>query len=66
MPIFSPNLIQETIACFREEDGLIITPETANEYLDALSGLFLVLADKEPRPAFMAGEAVNSSRDAPG
>jgi hypothetical protein len=46
---YSPNLIEETIKCFKEEDGLDISAETANEYLDALSGLFLVFA-KETRP----------------
>jgi len=42
---YSPNLIEETIKCFKEEDGLDISPETASEYLDSLSELFLVLAD---------------------
>ena len=43
---FSENLILETIAVFKEEDGLDISPEIANEYLEKLSGLFLAFADK--------------------
>lgn len=42
---YSQKLIEETVAVFREEDGLDISLETANEYLDSLSELFLVLAD---------------------
>lgn len=42
---FSQNLIEETIAVFKEENGIEISAETANEYLENLSGLFLVFAD---------------------
>ena len=45
MYLFSPKLIQETIEVFKEEDGLDISVETANDYLDSLAGLFLVIAD---------------------
>jgi hypothetical protein len=44
--LYSQKLIQETINCFKEEDNLDISPETANEYLDSLGGLFLAFADK--------------------
>ena len=42
---FSESLIDEAIKVFKEEDGLDISKETANEYLDSLSELFLVFAD---------------------
>ena len=38
---YSDTLIEETIKCFKGEDDLDISKETANEYLDSLSGLFL-------------------------
>jgi hypothetical protein len=41
---FSNNLIQETITCFFEEDGLVISEETANEYLMSLSNLYLAFS----------------------
>ena len=41
---YSPKLIQETILCFKEENGLDISEELANEYLEAFAGLFLTLA----------------------
>lgn len=47
MAIFYPqNLIDETIACFKEEDNLDLSVETAIEYLDSLGGLFLAFADR--------------------
>lgn len=45
---FSSKLIEETIQCFKEEDGINISPETANEYLDSLSGFFLAFTDDTP------------------
>lgn len=41
---YSDKLIQKTIIIFREEDGLEISEETANEYLDSLGGLFLAFS----------------------
>lgn len=46
MFIFSQKLIEETIKVFREEDSIELSPETANEYLDSLGGLFLAFASK--------------------
>lgn len=43
---YSQKLIEETIKCFKEEDNLDISVETANEYLDSLGGLFLAFANK--------------------
>lgn len=43
---YSNKLIQETILCFKEENGLDISEETATEYLDGLSGLFLAFAHR--------------------
>ena len=47
---FSQNLINETIQCFKEEDGLDLSPEQANEYLHSLAGLFLSFAEKRADP----------------
>ncbi len=47
---FSQNLIDETIRCFKEEDGLDLSPEQANEYLHSMAGLFLAFAEKRPVP----------------
>lgn len=41
---YRPELIAEAILCFKEEDGLDISEETAEEYLNGLSGLFLAFA----------------------
>lgn len=46
---YSKELLAETILCFKEEDGLDILEETAEEYLDGLSGLFLAFAGRSPR-----------------
>lgn len=45
---YSQKLIEETIKCFKEEDNLDISAETACEYLDSLGGLFLAFADRKP------------------
>lgn len=47
---FSQKLIDETIQCFKEEDGLNLSPEQANEYLHSMAGLFLAFAEKRPVP----------------
>jgi hypothetical protein len=48
---FSQKLIEETILCFKEEDGLDISEETANEYLMSLSNLYLAYSKLGgPRP----------------
>ena len=47
MFLFSPKLIEETILVFREENGIELSPEIANEYLEDLSGLFLAFADRK-------------------
>lgn len=41
---YSEKLIKETILCFKEEDNLDISEETANEYLENLGGLFLAFS----------------------
>jgi len=41
---FSKQLIDETIKVFKEEDGLNLSPEQANEYLNGMAGLFLAFA----------------------
>jgi len=43
--VFSQNLIEETIECFKKENNLNISEETANEYLESLAGLYLAFAD---------------------
>ena len=44
---FSENLIEETILCFKEEHGLDISKETANEYLNSFATLYLLLGNSE-------------------
>jgi hypothetical protein len=47
---FSQNLIEKTIQCFKEEDGLDLSPKQANEYLRSMAGLFLAFAEKRADP----------------
>lgn len=47
---YSQNLIQETIKVFKEEDGVDISVDTAIEYLNQLSGLFLAFAGYKETP----------------
>ena len=47
---FSQNLIQDCIKSFKEENGVDISAETANEYLNSMAGLFLAFAEKRPVP----------------
>jgi len=42
---YSDKLIDECIKNFKEENDLDISVETAIEYLDGLSGLFLAFAN---------------------
>jgi len=44
MTKFNDELIEKTIKCFAEENNHYIDRETAIEYLNNLSGLFLALA----------------------
>ena len=41
---YSPELIEETIACLQDEHNLILSSDEACQYLDSLSGLFLAYA----------------------
>ena len=42
--IYENNLIRETIACFKEEDGIVLSEQEAIEFLDSLGGLFLAFS----------------------
>ena len=44
---FSKKLIEETILVFKEEHGIELTPEQAQEILFSLLGLFLAYANKD-------------------
>jgi hypothetical protein len=46
---YSPELIAETIACFQEEDGIVLSEDQAIAVLRGLSGLFLAFAEGEER-----------------
>lgn len=55
---FSQKLIEETILCFKEEDGLDISEQTANEYLMSLSNLYLAFSmPPSASRQFIGGEA---------
>ena len=56
--LFSENLIQETIKCFKEEDGLELSPEKANEYLHSFAGLFLAFAEIHTVPGSLEPDGV--------
>lgn len=46
--MFSPfpkYLIEETILCFKEENGIDLSVEEASHYLDSFAELFLAFAD---------------------
>ena len=58
-PCYSKQLIAEAILCFKEEDDLDISVETAEEYLNGLSGLFLAFA----RPTLTGGERTTETPD---
>ncbi len=44
---YSDKLIKETQKVFKEEEGLDISKETAVEYMDQLSGLFLAFSKRQ-------------------
>lgn len=52
MTKYSEKLIEETILCFKEENNLLITKETAIEYLDRLAELFLAFSKKTEKTTF--------------
>ena len=41
---YSKELIKDTIQVFKEEDNVDLSEETAKEYLDSMSQLFLALS----------------------
>ena len=44
---FSNQLICKLIALFQKEHGIVLTPETADEYLDSYAELFLSFRDNQ-------------------
>lgn len=47
MSRFEPKLIQDAIACFREQDGVVLSESEAVAALEALGGLFLALTGEK-------------------
>ncbi|MFA6446410.1 MAG: hypothetical protein WCW14_04160 [Candidatus Paceibacterota bacterium] len=45
MPNFSQQLVLDTIACFKEEDGVQLTQEEAIEVLESFAGLYMAFAE---------------------
>jgi N-glycosylase/DNA lyase len=45
--LFSPNLIEETIKVFKEENGVVFSVEQANYALNNMAGLFLAFVDTD-------------------
>jgi len=45
---FSQQLIEKCIAVFKEKNGVDISPETANEYLNSFADLYLAFAGVRP------------------
>ena len=43
---YSKKLIEETILCFQEENGILLTEEEAIAALDGFAGLYLAFAKK--------------------
>ena len=43
---FPQQLVLDTIACFKEEDGVELTQEEAVAVLDSFAGLYLALASE--------------------
>jgi hypothetical protein len=42
---YPKHLIEETIQCFKEENGIHLSAEEASHYLDSFAELFLAFAD---------------------
>jgi hypothetical protein len=55
---FSPELIADTIACFKDEDGIVLSEEEAIEVLHSFAGLYLAFAGGSgaAAPAALAAE----------
>lgn len=53
---FSQKLIDQTIKCFQEEDGIELSPELTNEYLESFARLYLAFARKTLVKKFSVGE----------
>ena len=51
MAVFSQELVNETIAVFKDKHGIDISPEQAEQYLQRLAGLFIAFAPKNIRGA---------------
>jgi len=45
---FSEKLISQCISVFKEKNGVDISPETANEYLNSFADLYLAFAGVRP------------------
>ena len=55
---YSQKLIEETIKCFKEENGLDISSEQANEYLNSLANLYLAFTGRA-----VSAERLSAGRD---
>ncbi len=56
---YNQKLVEETIRCFKEENGLDITSEQANEYLNSLANLYLAFTGRA-----VSGGRLSAARDA--
>ena len=45
MAKYSRDLIEKTILCFKQEDGLKLSNQMAEEYLDNLANLFIAFSE---------------------
>jgi hypothetical protein len=48
--LFTQQLIEDTIRLFREENGIELSPEQADEYLRSLAKFFLAFAGGRSDP----------------
>jgi len=62
---FSQKLIDQTIKCFKEEDGVELSPEQTNQYLEAFARLYIAFARKKLVKHF-AVDALAARRSADG